>query len=303
MHRLKKVLSRVPGVIVAHGLGKNARHKLRPGIAIRGGIARRGLDPARATAYVTSIFTKVDDFVAGHGGWQGKRVLEVGPGDSLGTGLLALAHGAGTYDAIDGFRVRFDPSCEREVFARLRATLTAEEAERVADIQPFPGPGVPDAKRRLAYANDLPLERAPQRLGTGVFDVIFSNAVLAQVAEPVTAARALGALLAPGGVMLHDIDLRSHQTYEVHPLQFLTYPQWLWRLMSSHCGQPNRARMDDWLSYFTAAGLEIHSATVTEEFATELVANVIPRLAEPFRNLAVAQLKPAVIIVTAGKPG
>lgn len=302
MSRLKRIASRVPGVIVLHGLAKNARHMVAPRLATRGGISHGSLGVTEAVAYVSSIFTKIDAFVEGHGGWRGKRVLEVGPGDSLGTGLLALARGAESYCAIDGFRVRFATGFEAEVFARLRGKLSAEEARRVEDVLPCGGTTDPAARRRFAYVNDLPLERAAERLGGGTFDVVFSNAVLEHVADPAAAARSLSELLAPGGVMFHDIDLRSHQTYETHPLQFLEFPGWLWHLMSSHCGQPNRARRDEWLEHFRSAGLEILAAEVTETFAEEMVAGAIDRLARPYRGASVAQMSPAVIVVTALKP-
>ncbi len=276
------MLCRVPGVIVAHGLWKNARHLVRPSLATRGGISRGGFDPRSAADYVTSIFTKVDRFLGEHGGWEGKRVLEVGPGDSLGTGLLALAHGASTYTAIDAFRVRFDLDGETEVFALLRSALSGDELERVTDLRPVAGSTSDGRNQPLRYANDLPLERAPERLGREAFDVIFSNAVLEHVADPPEAVQALAAMLAPGGVMLHDIDLRSHQTFEAHPLQFLEHPGWLWRMMSSRCGQPNRARLGDWLAYFGAEGLDVLASTATKEFDAGLVERVQPRLARPF---------------------
>ena len=45
MSQVKQVMCRVPGVIVAHGLWKNGRHRLNPALATRGGILlchRRG---------------------------------------------------------------------------------------------------------------------------------------------------------------------------------------------------------------------------------------------------------------------
>ena len=301
MSRLKRVSCRVPGVIVAHGLWKNFRHVVQPGLATHGGIARAALDPRRAAGYVTSIFQKVDGFLRAHGGWTGKRVLEIGPGDSLGTGLLALAHGARSYHAIDAFRVRFDPAVEAEVFALLRATLGSEESARVRNLEPAAVPSPGNGDRRLHYVNDLPLERAPDRLGAGAFDVIYSNAVLEHVADPPEAAQSLATLLAPGGVMFHDIDLRSHQTFEAHPLQFLEHPEWLWHMMSSRCGQPNRARRDDWLAHFRAVGLEILAATVTKAYDDAEVERVRPRLARSFRDLPAAALVPAVVIITCRK--
>ncbi len=241
MSDLKAAVAAVPGALVVHRLVKNFRRYLGSKKPTVGGIRRADMTVADAVVYTGKIFTKIDDFVAGHGGWNGKRVLEIGPGDSLATELRCLAAGAASYCAVDRFAVRVDPVFEQDVFrgvadrmSTAAATRCADVLESVAETEGFPVNG-----DRFAYHNNLPIEYAPDSLGEEAFDIIFSNAVLEHVADVAGTLAACRRLLRPGGVMLHEVDLRSHQTYEKHALQFLEYPSWLWRLMSSHNGEPN----------------------------------------------------------------
>ena len=104
-------------------------------------------------------------------------------------------------------------------------------------------------------------------------------------------------LLRPGGVMLHEVDLRSHQTYEKHALQFLEYPSWLWRLMSSHNGEPNRVRMPAYLKISSELGFDEIETTIVESFPDELIAAVRPKLASEFQTLSDDDLSPAIFVL------
>ncbi|MEP6741286.1 MAG: hypothetical protein ABJB61_02215 [bacterium] len=53
-------------------------------------------------------------------------------------------------------------------------------------------------------------------------------------------------LLAPGGLMLHKIDLSDYGMFSdigMHPLTFLPIPEGFYRLMASDSGLPNRKRV------------------------------------------------------------
>jgi SAM-dependent methyltransferase len=284
--------------MVLHRLLKNLRYCLPTRWATKGGIGHARMTVDEAVAYTGDIFAKIDGLVAREGGWAGRRVLELGPGDSLATGLRCLAAGAVGYTAVDRFAVVMDADFERQVFDSAGATLAPEVRERCAPELAAAGP-VGD---RFRYLNDLPVERAPAVLGDAACDVLFSNAVLEHVADLPGTLAACRRLLAPGGLMLHEVDLRSHQTYQTHPLQFLEYPDWLWRWQSSRCGEPNRVRLPAYLERLENLGFRDVGVEVVERFPRESLERVRPRLAAPFRALADADLEPAVFVVTCRVP-
>ena len=285
----------LPGVLIAHRILKNFRYWSDSRRGTVGGIKRSRMSVADAADYTESIFRKIDAVVVAHGGWAGKRVLEVGPGDSLGTGLWSLGAGAGSYLAVDRFAVELDQEFEEQALAEIRARMNREAAEA-------PRAAISLGSDRFLYRNDLPIEQAPGLLGRASFDVIFSNAVLEHVADLEQTLQAMWDLLGPGGVMFHDVDLRSHQTFEAHPLHFLEYPGGLWRLMSSHNGEPNRVRLPRYLTILKKLGFLDIKVGVTQVFDRELVEQKKSHLAAEFRELKTEDLQPAVFWFTCRKP-
>lgn len=289
----KTRLAALPGVLIVHRLVKNLRYFLNSKKPTTGGVRRANMSGDEATRYVRSIFAKVDALVEQAGGWAGKRVLEVGPGDSLATGLLCLAHGAAAYCAVDRFAVGMDLDFERRVFGQLFAALPASRQSACREIMAALDAGSDFTSGRFIYRNNLPIEAAPDDPDFGTYDVIFSNAVLEHVSDLPATLKAFARLLNPGGTMFHDVDLRSHQTYESHPLQFLEYPRWLWTLMSSHNGEPNRVRLPRYQEILREVGFVDARYEVTEAFAADLLRRVQPRLDKAFRRLTVQELEPA----------
>lgn len=171
------------------------------------------------------------------------RMAELGPGGSLGTGLAAMLAGAQQYSAFDA-EAHSDRDSNLRVFDEL-----VDLFRRRADI---PGPGeFPEVKPAIAdYAfprhilDDARMQAALDRgrldllrrdvagassahgarvkyvapwhaaslIEHATIDWIFSQAVLEHVADLPFVYRACDAWLAPGGVMSHQIDFRSHGT-------------------------------------------------------------------------------------------
>jgi len=283
-------------------LSRNFLHLVRSRLPTKGNIARSGLDVAASCQYVQSIFAKVDKLVTASGGWEGKSVLEIGPGDSLGTGLLVLAHGAQRYQAIDRFAVSFDPAGERQIFAALQSSLPEPARQRLADVIALSPDGFFTRSERFAYTNSLPLESAPAHFGEQSFDVIYSNAVLEHVRDLEASLRAIRRLLAPGGVMLYAVDLRSHQNYERHALEFLEYPRWFYSLMTSHTGAPNRARFSRYDGLLRAQGFLDLDYTIEKRYDSGWVEKRRPHLAREFRSLDPEDLSVATFQVIGRLP-
>ncbi len=300
---IKQLIARIPFAIVIYKILKNIKHMSRTFYRTRGPVHNHQLDPDTALAYVRKIIKKVDRFLDDAGGWQRKHVLELGPGDTLGTGFLALARGASSYTALDRFPVIFDTESERRIYLRLAESLTPEERARVEETLEFSETGYKTRDDRFKYFNSIPIEEAPLRFPKNSFDLIFSNAVLEHVADVRATFEAMNSLLVPGGLMVHEIDFRSHQRFENHRLQFLEYPSLLWKMMTSHTGEPNRVRVPAYREIMSRIGLVDIRIDLVEQFDKNMIREVRPRLSREFRHLSDEELSPAICLISARSPG
>jgi hypothetical protein len=176
-----------------------------------------------------------------------ETVLELGPGDSIGVGLMALLCGANTYLALDALRYAnverslrvFDdlvelmrrrapiphggpvadvkPTLENHDFPecllseeRLQRLLSAERLGQIrAAIEGFDQPERADAPVRIRYF--APWNQDTE-IGKGAVDLLLSQAVLEHVEEPRTVYAKMGEWCRPGGYISHQIDFQSHGT-------------------------------------------------------------------------------------------
>jgi hypothetical protein len=193
-----------------------------------------------------------------------RSVAEVGPGDSLGTGLAALLSGVDRYTAIDA--VRFS-STERnvsilnELVALFRNRAAIPDDTEFPLVSPrltsyaFPSHLIPDEVlstslseariRAIAQAlepystasdaQDGPITYVAPWTRTDILppasvDMIYSQAVLEHVDDLEPMYRAMHWWLKPSGVMSHDIDFTHHR---IGPLwnSHWSYSEGAWRLI------------------------------------------------------------------------
>lgn len=189
-------------------------------------------------------------------------VAELGPGDSLGSGLAALLSGATHYVALDVVQYA-DAGRNVAVFDEL-VELFRKRTPRPVDGWPdygqylgpslFPHHILPEdrlnellAAERVAAIRDALLHvgrrEAPFQVRYVVpwtdasvvepasVGLIFSHSVLEHVNDLETTYRAFGTWLEPGGWMSHQIDFRSHgitQEWNGH----WTYSDLLWKVVA-----------------------------------------------------------------------
>lgn len=210
----------------------------------------------------------------------GKRVLELGPGFTIGVPLLFAADGAGFVAGLDKFVRLQDGPYFVALYKRLRETLSAEQ--KVAfDHTILLQPKLSLNPQFATYIDHKDLTDSIQQLGPGGFDMIVSNAVMEEIYDPTPDFYAQGELLRPGGVMVHRIDLRDYgmfSKYGFHALEFLTVPDWIYPRMVEGSGQPNRRLID----YYRDIGVRMGYAT--EIYATKVLGSDLD-LPEPRREL------------------
>jgi SAM-dependent methyltransferase len=255
---------------------------------------------------------------------NGARVLEIGPGNNVGVALRFVAEGASRVVALDRFAGFQDTPFHRRLYAALRDQLAADKRRRVDEAIRLDGAFGLNESRLLHVQKAI--EEIDALFPARSFDLIVSNAVLEEIYDTDAAFRAMDRLLAPGGQMMHAIDLRDYGMFTkhgFHPLEFLTVPDSIYRYMSESVGQPNRRLVD---YYRTTMALLGYSSTIhitwivgapqrmaasrttlrkgvdySEETLT-LIRQIRPGLLERYRQLPDEDLVVASILLEARKP-
>jgi SAM-dependent methyltransferase len=184
-------------------------------------------------------------------------VLEVGPGDSLSSAVVAAAHGASETHLVDvGPFATSDMTVYRDLAARLRACgLTPPELNAVSDI-----PGLLRACRASYRTGGLVSLR---EIPTASVDFAWSHAVLEHVRrhEFLPLVRELRRVMRPGGVSSHVVDLKDHLGGALNNMRV---PSRLWEAewMARSGFYTNRLRMAEMLDAFRRAGFDPHVDSV-----------------------------------------
>jgi SAM-dependent methyltransferase len=227
---------------------------------------------------------------------EGKHLVEVGPGHTLGVGVCLLLADAAHVDALDTVRyAKSHPDARRAADLLRRgaeaglidATATDRDAMLTSAIE------------RLQYR--VVGGGEPWPLPSGERDIVYSFSVLEHVRDLRRVVAESHRVLRPGGLSIHEIDLRDH--YNLGPaedwLAFLRFDDRQWnRMTSARSAWCNRMRAPELRSVF-AELFEIvefgeQTATLPAGFDHEAIA---PR----FRKFDAKELSVAFVWVVARK--
>lgn len=296
------------------------------------GSSTHSMNVEQAVTYIHRTFHDYERYGAMDAGMiEGANLLEIGPGDNLGTGLRFLARGAARYATLDKFFSQRDTGNERRIYERLRQDLPPEEQRRFDAAVTLDGePRFDPEKVQTVYGHGA--QEADQVFGPATFDGILSRAVLHEIYEARAALEALDRALKPGGWMLHKIDLRDDGLFSgrgFHPLEFLTISNPVYWLMAydtdKTCRRPlpfyrDILRQLGYDARFIITGIiETNGYQAVENPAGEgketlekgvdygpeherLLAGIRPRLSADFRNLNDSDLLAASVFLVARKP-
>lgn len=229
----------------------------------------------------------------------GKYLLEYGPGDVPGVALLMLAYGADKVICVDRFSLAQSTPKQIEILERLVEGLVGEPKDRALTCFNVSG----DPKSGLRR-DKLEYVIKPGGLSglKATVDCVYSRAVLEHVNNLEATFKDIAEALKPGGITIHQVDLKSHGLHRENLLDFLTWPNWLWSLMYSGKGVPNRWRIDRYRKAIDASGLELQLLEPTLRAQTEDITKVRPYLASAFKELSDEDLSWLGFWLVAHKP-
>lgn len=214
---------------------------------------------------------------------HGKRLLEYGPGDVPGVAMLMVAHGANRVLCVDRFPlVRMSPKNVQIVKLMLEHLPQVQRERAEACFRQATQPQLGFDPRFIDYLI------SPSGLSglENEMDLVFSRAALEHVNDLPATFRDMYAALKPGGIAIHLVDLKSHGLHRKSPLDFLCWHTWLWSLMYSEKGVPNRLRVNAYRDAVAQSGLEILTLKPTLLASPDDVCAVRPELATPFKDLS-----------------
>lgn len=90
--------------------------------------------------------------------------------------------------------------------------------------------------------------------------------------------------------MIHKVDLSNHSRIEFHPLQFLTYTERLWWLMSSNISRVNRCRWPQHKASLEKNRFAVEKFVPTRLLGLSRIQSVRPKLRLPFREMTDEEL-------------
>lgn len=243
---IKRLALSSKSFLVAYGIYSNwrARRRFCSGdIRSTHGATHRRKSLDQSLCYINRVFEDYLRYSAlDASSLRGLRILEVGPGDSLGVALKFVTAGASQVVCLDKFQSEADRSQQREIYLALRESLQGDELSRF-DTAISLASGIELNPERLAYLCGVGIEEATESFETGTFDLIISTAVLQEVFDIDSAFYSMDRLLSPGGRMAHKVDLSDEGMFGLngfHPLTFLTIPRPVYEAMTKDAGKSNR---------------------------------------------------------------
>lgn len=212
---------------------------------------------------------------------NGKTVIEIGPGNTVTVAFLFLAYGAKRVFCFDRFPLVQDMQKNKLIAIRLLEILPDTQRECLSKIISFNAKGtIQWDSTHLYYLHN---KRKLIAIQDETVDLVVSNAVLEHVSDLEELFREMARTMKPGAVMVHAADLGPHQLDIRTPLDFLTIPEWLWKIMTSHRGAPNRARKSQYEMLLRKYFFEILRFKVTEHFTQtdiDIITAKVPQLRE-----------------------
>ena len=272
---------------VARALWGNAQRQLR--IALKRKPRPRVWPPNGLESVIRHHTELVQRFVAqAPARWQfaGKTFCEIGPSDCLAVAGFLLGKGAARVDLVEPSPPVLH-SLQRKVLEGVRQSGLALDTTFVRGERELQFD-----ETRVSYHNSF-----MESLGfEDRYDYLFSFDVMEHVEDLHGFYSACRKVLKPDGQMFHSIDFSGHSEFEdpVPPLDYQTYPDWLYYLMYPPFHRTTRSFLSEHHQAMTSAGFIVDETKTVRRADNDYLARVWPRLrgrarALPMEEVAVLQ--------------
>lgn len=206
--------------------------------------------------YAISVFEQHVSRAGLSGKLNGTVILELGPGDSVASAIIAAAHGARAFLVDSGRFAKNSPSVYQELVGRLQAS--GLHPPDIADCMTLED--LLTACRAVYCTDGL---RSLEEIESGSIDLIYSHAVMEHVRreEFLPTQRECARLLRPGGLCSHQVDLRDHLGGGLNNLRFRR-SVWESPFFVRSGFYTNRIQFDAMLEIFEQAGFRVRVGNV-----------------------------------------
>jgi SAM-dependent methyltransferase len=177
-------------------------------------------------------------------GFEGARVLELGPGLTLGTGVLLAGLGITSYFAIDAFPLAQSTAPE---FYKLLAEGPLPTGFDRLKVAAAAHSVIEGDARLIGYSHD-PRFDVPKLVADRRFDLIVSNAAFEHFDAVDKIVAAISGCAAPGALFMAMIDFQTHSRFvrTADPNNIYRFSPRIYRALHFP-GQPNRWRPRDYV--------------------------------------------------------
>ncbi|HEX7859831.1 MAG TPA: methyltransferase domain-containing protein [Verrucomicrobiae bacterium] len=217
---------------------------------------------------------------------RGKAACEVGAGDCLAGASCLLSKGARHVNIVE-----VEPPVVNERQVEVLNALKKQGLPVDPSIVQRNGDWHLDSSR-VAYYTCFMEKFEPRE----EHEFLFSFSVMEHVEDLHAFYTNCHRVLAPGGWMLHQIDLGGHALFEdpMPPLDFQTYPDWLFRLMYPKYHRATRRFVDEHVEAVKRAGFKVTKVTPTRKADENYLRGLWPNLRSaarkrPFEDVQVVE--------------
>jgi len=198
-------------------------------------------DPELMTTWASRV---IETAVTNDIDFNGVRLIEIGPGHSLGIAVTLLMKGAAEVMAVD-----VKPYATTSPIDQFLPII--ERCQKIGLIGKNQAVDLAEIVERIRYV--IVKDNSNWEIEDASVDIVYSYYSGEHLRSVDQVFGEISRVLKPGGLCIQAIDLRDHYHFEGNWLQFLYYEPWLWEAMSSKRGKwSNRLLAPQWREKFEA---------------------------------------------------